>query len=76
MLGELKGTLRGYYRGNGTVRARKSMHPIERTSCFPAIHEAHTRIDITPNHRPSQKWIDELLDAQVSVQYFLRQLAG
>lgn len=74
MLRVRKDDLRGYYQTNQSQRAKAAMLPIEKVYCFPAVHEALTAIRVTPNHRPSGKWIHELADARDTIQYYLEQL--
>ena len=76
LLRVLKGELKDYYTKHQTRRAKAAMLPIERTHCFPAVHEAMCEINVTPNHRPSARWIDELVSAQGELRYYLDQFKG
>lgn len=74
ILQKLKDCLRRDYKRRESQKGQQEMTEIEQASFFPAIHEALTKIYVRPNSIPSQKWIDELLDAQSTVQYYLNGL--
>ena len=74
MLSSVKSTLREYYNKNKTTRAQAAMRRLERNFCFPVIHEAFCAIYVTPNHRPSAKWLNELADAQGEIRFYLQQI--
>ncbi len=74
MLESIRRALRDYYYENRISGARPEMLPIERTHCFPAIHDAFRAIYVRPNKRPSARWIDELADARFEIQFYLDQI--
>jgi hypothetical protein len=74
LLQNLKGCLKKDYDRRATDKGHEQMSEDEQAFFFPAIHEASTRIHVKTNSLPSQKWIDELLDAQHSIQYYLYRL--
>ncbi len=73
LLRVFKGELKAYYTAHQTQRAKAAMSPMERARCFPAVHEAMCEISVTPNHRPSTRWINEVVSAQGELRYYLDQ---
>lgn len=74
LLQNLKDSLRQDYHQRRTGRGESQMSHVEKTHFFPAVHEALTRIYVRTNSTPSQRWIDELADAQSSILFYLSQL--
>jgi hypothetical protein len=74
LLKDLKqGLITDWDRGS-TGRGRKQMSSVEQDFYMPAIHEAVKRISVETNSTPSQRWIDEIDNAQKYIKYYLNQL--
>jgi len=75
-LQRLKDRIRVDYRARSTIRGEDAMSDAEKSCVWPAIQEAATRIYISSRHRPSQQWIDELVDVRDSFLYYMPHLAA
>jgi hypothetical protein len=71
LLKKLKNMFQQDYKSRDTRQGRQTMSRVEKTSFFPAIHEASTRIYVKTNSLPNEKWVMQLLDARSEIKYYL-----
>lgn len=74
LLKDLKSSLRDDYTSRATRRGDNLMSTVEGACLFPALHEASSRIYVKYSSTPSSRWINELLDARDSIDYYLHEL--
>jgi hypothetical protein len=74
LLKDLKQDLKTDLDRSSTGRWQKQMGSIEQDFYMPAIHEAAKRISVGTYSKPSQRWIDEIDNAQKYIKYYLNQL--
>jgi hypothetical protein len=74
LLKDLKQSFKADLDRGSTGRGRKQMSSVEQDFYMPAIHEAVKRISVETNSTPSQRWIDEIDNAQKYIKYYLNQL--
>ena len=70
----LKEKLEAEFREGATARGQSAMNRYEKAFLHPAIHEAHTEINVHWNSIPDLKWHDELYSARMDVKYMLDKL--
>ncbi len=74
LLKDLKQGLKTELDRYSTGRGRNQMSSAEQDFYMPAMHEAAKRISVELNSIPSQRWIDEIDNAQKYIRYYLNQL--
>ena len=74
LLKNLKQRLKADYKQRDTAIGQEQMSSIEGGYYFPAMHEAHTCISVKTNSTPNQKWIDEIDDAKLEIDFYLNGL--
>ena len=74
LLKDLKQSLKTDLDRGSTGREQKQLRSVEQDFYMPAIHEAAKRISVETNSTPSQRWIDEIDNAQKYIKYYLNQL--
>jgi hypothetical protein len=57
-------------------RVQQQMSSVEQDFYLRAIHEAARRISVETNSTPSQRWVDEIDNAQRYIKYYLNQLVS
>ena len=74
LLKDLKQSFKADLDRSSKGRGQKQMSSVEQEFYMPAIHEAAKRISVETNSTLSQRWIDEIDNAQKYIKYYLNQL--
>jgi len=74
LLRKLKKELNQDYRSRDKATIKRKMSEVERYYYFPTIHEASSRIRVKVNSIPDSKWINQLREAQIDIQYMMDQV--
>jgi len=74
LLRKLKKEFNQDYHSRDKVSIKKKMSEVERYYYFPTIHEASSRIRVKVNSVPDNKWINQLCEAQINIQYMMDQI--
>lgn len=71
MMKALKENLTAECRTRATQSAQARMSDTERNTYYPAICDAHSKLNVPWNSIPTQRWHSELWDARGSLNFYL-----